>query len=76
MAGYRCTFCDVVCDGWPCLTASDTKTCERRSKAVALAPKKAKRGGWRTCSICGRFTDRNGRCRKVYQVDPGIYEHA
>lgn len=29
----------------------------------------------RSCSICGRFTDRNGRCRKVFTVEPGVYEH-
>lgn len=27
------------------------------------------------CDICGRFTDRNGKCPKVYTVEPGIYEH-
>ena len=28
------------------------------------------------CAICGRFTDRYGACANVFQVDPGMWEHA
>lgn len=27
------------------------------------------------CKICGRFTDRTGRCSQVFTVEPGFYEH-
>ena len=27
------------------------------------------------CRICGRWT-RNGRCRMVFQAEPGVWEHA
>ena len=33
-------------------------------------------GNWQhNCIICGRFTDRDGECRNVFQVEPGIWEH-
>lgn len=28
------------------------------------------------CPICGRFTDRHGACKNVFQVEPGLWEHA
>ena len=39
---------------------------------VALDPDYAQTN----CTICGRFTDRHGACANVFQVDPGIWEHA
>lgn len=70
--GHRCTFCGVVREDWPCLNGSDTRNCEHRVRAV----EKSAFGKRDRCGICGKFTNKDGRCSKVFTVEPGIYEHA
>lgn len=54
------------------MTGRDAVRCEHKVQAVMRsATSKAGR-----CGICGRFTDKDGRCSKVFLVDQGIYEHA
>ena len=34
------------------------------------------KGGHPRCVICGYKIPRGGRCKRVFQVEPGVWEHA